>query len=119
MQKNFDEALISYIVHSTRPFSTVEDPNFIAVIKAANPNVKIFSRPTLMRRIKAREEEIKKRVKIQLKGPEFVGTTADIWSNRHHGYMGIAAHYIDSAPTAERVAEIINDVHDDFGLGVE
>lgn len=93
-QTNFDSALIDYVVNSIRPFSTVSDENFKNMIKAANPSLKVLSRPTLMRRIKDEEGRWKEIVKTQLKEAEFVSTTADVWSSHHHSYMGVSAHYI-------------------------
>lgn len=131
-QKNFDAALTSYVVNSIRPFSTVDDNNFKSLIAAANPSLKVMSRPTLMRHIKADEKRWKEVVKEQLKEVEHVSTTADIWSTHHHAYMGISCHYIGkdlerrsvllavkhfkSPHTAERVAEIISEVHEEFEL---
>lgn len=131
-QKNFDVALVDYVVKSIRPFSTVSDPNFIDLIKAANKEINVMGRMTLMRRITDLTLTLKQKIIAKFNNAEFVSTAADIWSNQHHSYMGISAHYIDknmerrsellavrhfpNPHTGERIAEVISAVHEEFNL---
>lgn len=59
---------------------------------------------------------------------------ADIWSTKHHGYLGVSTHWIDdqlkrrgrvlacknfkNPHTAERIAEELYMIHDEHGLPV-
>lgn len=133
-QQRFDDNLVDYIVGSMKPFSTVDDEAFVALF-SFDKEIKIMSRRTLMRNIAVRGDEDHKKTVAALKEVDEVCTAADIWSSKHHGYMGITCHWLDDElqrrsrvlacrnfkgrHTAERTGEIISKIHDENGLPVQ
>ena len=118
-----------------RPFSTVDDPNFNALIQCANSSLKVMSRRALMKCIQDKTTLIRNQIKIEFEKAQFVSTIADIWATKHDSYLGVAATFLDisfvrhvrllackpfpSPHTGERIAEGLSQIHKEFGLSLE
>lgn len=92
-----------------------------------------MSRSTLMRRMDDRKKEEQVAVVRELAKVDKVCTLADGWSSRHHGFLGVSAHWLDNnlerrsrvlacthfrnPHTAERIGELLFKVHNDNNLG--
>lgn len=48
-----------------------------------------------MRRIKAKFTSETEETISELAKADFICTMADIWSSKHHSYLGISAHWLD------------------------
>lgn len=134
-QERFDAALTRYVTNSMRPFSTVEDPNFKEMIATLNPEVKMMSRGTLMKRIEESTEESRTEAKELFSRATYVSTCADIWATKNDSYLGVAATSLDDSyhryirliackpfpnpHTGERIALHLSSVHTAFSLGEE
>lgn len=131
-QANVDEALIEYISKSLKPYSTVEDPNFIKLVKVIDPSIKVMGRKNVIQGIAAHFNKCQEYSRNIFDQAQFVATAADIWSCSRHGYMGvtatvltqnferinraIACKHFKNPHDGERIAEIISNIHDSFGL---
>lgn len=131
-QQEFDQKIVNYI-KSMKPFSTVDDEYFVDIFSSIT-DLKVMSRTTLMRRIKEEKERDSNDTKTSLANAEPVCTVADIWSTKHHGYLGVTCHWLDenlerrsrvltcknfkNPHTAERIAELLSFIHEDHGLTV-
>ncbi|XP_043269475.1 uncharacterized protein [Venturia canescens] len=96
-----------------------------------------MSRATLCRRIENLFQDKMKEIRNILETKAmYVCTTADIWTSRSRRFLGVTAHWIDNATltrqsfaiacqrfpgshTAERIAEVLLDINESFGLNTE
>ncbi|KAK9529991.1 hypothetical protein VZT92_011531 [Zoarces viviparus] len=118
------------------PLSTVEQTEFVELIHGLNTNLTVISRRTLRRRIAADFNAKKSDLKEKLKTVQYVCTTADIWSTSKTSFMGVTAHWIKPDSTEResvvlacrhfpsphnynRIAEILEEIHSEFGLSNE
>lgn len=131
----FDDSIVSYVVNSMRPFSSVSDKWFINMFKVANPDLKVMSRSTLMRRIQSRRDLDHKETVAELAKSEYISTMADIWSSKHHSYLGVSATWLDddlkrhfrvlacspfdNPHTAEAIGEKLHTIHEKHGAVIE
>lgn len=124
--------MIDYISKSLKPYSTVEDPNFIKLLKVIDPTIEVMSRKAVMEGIAVKYKNCQDSTREIFDKAQFVATAADIWSCSRHGYMGVTATML--TPNFERVnraiackhfknphdgpsiAEMISNIHDSFGL---
>ncbi|XP_060864379.1 uncharacterized protein LOC132940692 [Metopolophium dirhodum] len=101
-QKKLDENIMRYIILGMKPLSTVKDEHFIKIFKDLDCDLTIYSRRTLSHRIDGDYKKINGAIKNLFEMKQLlVTTTADIWSTKHHSFMGVTAHWIDSI-TLER-----------------
>ena len=94
--KELTNALLLYIAGDLCPLSVVESPYFRNLMKKAEPRFKVPSRKHLSDRLlNEKADEIKNKVKEELKRAESVCLTVDLWSNKQmKGFIGITGHYI-------------------------
>lgn len=95
--------------------------------------IKIPSRFQITHQIQSRFDSHKAKLRLALSKPKHLCQTVDIWSNKHRGYFGITAHWIDdknferksvalscahfaSPHTNERIAERLQIVSHDFDI---
>lgn len=132
-QKEFNENIVDYIVGSMKPFSTVDDAAFVKLF-SFDKDIKIMSRSTLMRRIEEKDKQVHNETVVALTEAETICTVGDIWSTKHHGYLGMTCHWLNdklerrgrvlacrnfkSPHTADRIAEQICSIHEEHGLDV-
>ncbi|KAK0050590.1 hypothetical protein Bpfe_019927 [Biomphalaria pfeifferi] len=131
-----DQLITKYIVMGMRPQTTVEEPEFKALVAGLckiNTEVVVMSRRTLGRRLNEMELQMIEKLKQVLSEQTFVCTTADIWSSNGRRFLGVTAHWINisslsresaalacrrfpGSHTYDRIAELLYDVHENFGI---
>lgn len=132
-QQRLNDNIVEYITASMKPFSTVDDPNFVRLFDF-DKELKIMSRGKLMRLIKRKCSRTNDETVMALSKAEYFCTMADIWSSKHHSYMGVTVHWLDddlkrhsrvldcahfeNPHSHDRTAEIIGSIHTDYELGV-
>lgn len=93
-----------------------------------------MSRKTLMTRIATQNKKDHDETQETLAKTKTVCTMADIWSTKHHGYMGVSCHWLNdnmerrsrvlacqnfkNPHTAERIADVIFSVHENYKIDV-
>lgn len=63
-----------------QPFSVVEAPSFINLVRNLAPSSTVMTRRMLVGRINARYEGMKSKLKATLEGIQYVTVTADCWT---------------------------------------
>ncbi|KAK0042949.1 hypothetical protein Bpfe_027613 [Biomphalaria pfeifferi] len=131
-----DQLITKYIVMGMRPQTTVEEPEFKALVAGLckmNTEVVVMSRRTLGRRLNEMELQMIEKLKQVLSEQTFVCTTADIWSSNRRSFLGATSHWINisslsresaalacrrfpGSHTYDRIAELLYDVHENFGI---
>lgn len=80
-QKKIDAAILRFIIENVQPFSIVESPAFIDLIKIGlPPSIRIICQKTLREKLNQSYCEMKTTLENQLAEVEIVSTTADLWS---------------------------------------
>ena len=126
-----------YIIDDMLPLSTVESPAFrklvSGLLSASLQSVEMPNRKSLSSYIQKAYEMMVKKIKETLEGVSQVSTTADVWTARHHSYLGMTVHWIDHKSLKRHKAAIacirvvgrhtydvlaakIEEVHRNFGL---
>lgn len=96
--KKLNQAVLRFIIHCYQPFSIVEDPIFIAMLKAFDPRHNQRGRKFLSKEdLFAELEMTTKAVKNVLLHVGFVAYTSDCWSANSNAYMSLTCHFIDNA----------------------
>jgi hypothetical protein len=99
-QRQFDKAVIQFIVQDMRPFSVVEGKGFERLIHVADPRLTVKHRTTYSREKLPRlyEENQQKFIKVLEKHKESllsVAVTTDLWTSRSGDpFMCLTLHYI-------------------------
>ena len=103
MRKPFDVdifmgKLMKWIVRSDQPFSTVDDPDFIDMMKYIKNDIDLTSRRTLMRRLDTLYSQTKGVLKAELgKIDSKFSLTCDVWTSKNqHSFFGFTLHYINA-----------------------
>lgn len=68
------------IINQCLPFSLVESEDFKVLIQEGYPNLKVISRPTLMKRLDSNISTLLKNMKENMSHVIHITTTADCWS---------------------------------------
>lgn len=95
-QARLDVVIVNYIIAEARPLITVESPSFRDLIQGTSCNLKaqVMCRKTLTVRIAKEFILFQKELKDEFDSVLRICLTADIWSARHRGFMGVTAHWI-------------------------
>ena len=131
---NATRAILDYIVHSNKPFSTVDDPRFWKLICHFQPNYKIPSRKTFRDMIPARVKEMKASLRRSLNQASDVSFTTDIWTTKNNkaSHISVTCHWITTdwqrrdfvlactpfpvKHTAENIAKKLKEAFSEWGL---
>lgn len=133
-QEQFEENLVDFVTSGLLPFSIVDQPKFKKLFEF-DPEIKVMSRRKLMRHVQKNTEEVLQEVTKEVAGVEYVCTMADVWSSKHHAYMGASVHWLDDklqrrsrvlackhfegSHTGEATAEEIIGIHAGHGISVD
>ena len=132
-QKAADEFIIAFIVKGMHPLATVEQTEFINLIQGLCPKISVMSRRTLSRKIDETVKNCMESIKAKVKDQLHVCTTVDVWSTKARSFLGVTVHWIDKvmlsresaalacrrfkgSHTYDRIAELLDEIHNDFGL---
>ncbi|EDW02868.1 GH10806 [Drosophila grimshawi] len=91
--ESFDHRVMSYIIDSAAPLSTVEEHSFRNMFKGTN--LRVMSRSKLELRLDARFGQMCESIKNVIATHKYVCTSADIWSHRHCSYFAYTCHWLD------------------------
>jgi hypothetical protein len=70
-----DESIVDFVVMTFQPFSTVDHPSFVKMMRVSNPAFKQFGRKALVSKIRNEYELLKSKLKGVLQGQYFALTT--------------------------------------------
>lgn len=135
-QSKIDSLVTSFIVKGMYPLATVEQKEFTDLVQGLCPGAGVMSRRTLRRRIDDEFTAKTTNLKETLKTLKHVCTTADIWSTKKTSCMGVTVHWIHrdtleresaalacrhfpSPHTYSRIAELLEEIHTEYGLTTE
>ena len=82
-QVEVDTLIEHYIVNSLNAFHEVESPAFVELIKGLQPDKRVMSRRTLMRRVTGMYDRQKAGLVKLLETVDSIATTCDIWTAHH------------------------------------
>ncbi|XP_046422338.1 uncharacterized protein LOC124180631 [Neodiprion fabricii] len=76
--------------------NTPEKPGFRMFVQKLQPLIKPPCEPTITKRMTAKYEELKIRVKAELREADSVCLTTDIWTHKNtmRSYLGLTVHYL-------------------------
>ena len=108
-QSMLDKYILEYITDSILPFNHVESDAFKSFVEnligSSSKQVRIKGRTTYTNRMKELFQSQKKSLIDSMEKADYVCLTADHWSARGRGFLGITAHWLskeqDSSPTRE------------------
>lgn len=133
-QEYLENLLMNWVIISNQPLQEMDNPAFIQFVNGLNPHFKIPSRNNLKKKIEARYDEEKEKLKNVLSlTPYSINLTSDIWtSNANESYLSLTAHYLDSdwalknsvldidklprPHTAKNIATRIFEILEDFDI---
>ncbi len=96
-QINVDKGIIDFVIQGLHPLSVVEQQGFIDLLLLLQPNLAVMSRGTLKNKVEKAAQQMKNNLKLALTKVEFIATTTDCWTAHRRGFIGVTAHWIDSA----------------------
>ena len=105
-QAQFEEKLIQFIVLSEQPLLLVEEASFGNLLSALHPDIKLFSRGTLRRRICEYHQIYEEALRSTLQEvPGKIAISLDMWTTKTSfiPYLGVLAHWISQNWTRECV----------------
>lgn len=96
-QETFREALLKWIVVSDQPFSEVDQPSFIALVKTLNPEAELVSDKTIRSDLMSKYEKMLQEKKIEMsKIPGKISLTMDCWTSTNSlPFAAIRGHWMD------------------------
>jgi hypothetical protein len=129
----FDDATALFFTTTMSSFNIIEQQSFLKMIEAARASKsKPMSRRQLMRHIETKVEESLAEIKKILEKVPSAATTVDIWSSKQHSYLAVVITWLDgdfnrylrllacepfdNPHTGDRIAEVLDSVHMEFGL---
>ncbi len=132
-QINVDKGIIDFVIQGLHPLSVVEQQGFIDLLLLLQPNLAVMSRGTLKNKVEKAAQQMKNNLKLALTKVEFIATTTDCWTAHRRGFIGVTAHWIDSATlqrccaalackqlkgshTFSALASALNDIHVEYDI---
>jgi len=80
-QKTLDTAILRFVVENILPFSIVDSPSFINLMKIGVPSsIRIICRKILKEKIQQEYQKMKSAIENKLAEIEVISATADLWS---------------------------------------
>jgi len=80
-QKTLDTAILRFVVENILPFSIVDSPSFINLMKIGVPSsIRIICRKTLKEKIQQEYQKMKSAIENKLAEIEVISATANLWS---------------------------------------
>ncbi|XP_038126956.1 uncharacterized protein LOC119773848 [Cyprinodon tularosa] len=132
-QVSVEKGIIDFVIQGLHPLSVVEQQGFRDLLLLLQPNLTIMSRGTLKNKVEKATQEMKNNLKLALKKVEVIATTTDCWTTHRRGFIGVTAHWIDSATLQRRCAALackqlkgshtfsalasaLNDIHVEYNI---
>lgn len=134
ISKAFEEKLLEWIVHDHVPFSIVESPAFVSMIKSSGMSIPFKSHNTIARRIIANFDVQRENLRLDLHETcQTISLSLDAWSSQNgKPILAIIGHWItpefsyrekvlefteiEGSHTGENMAYIVDGVLDELNL---
>jgi hypothetical protein len=133
-QAALDEYILDYVVENVLSLHHVSSAGFTKfVTRLTQGHLSPRCRQTITRQLEDRFTNQKEALRCKLESVEYICTTADCWTSRRRGFLGVTAHWLDSI-TLERkgaclavrelkgkhtydvIAQALESVHDEFQI---
>lgn len=105
-QVSVDKGIIDFAIQGLHPLSVVEQQGFRDLLLLLQPNLTVMSRDTLKNKVEKATQEMKNNLKLALKKVEVIATTTDCWTAHRQGFIGVTAHWLDSATLQRRCPSV-------------
>ena len=104
---SISQAVVRYLVHDLRPYSTVQSPAFKSLLHELEPRYTVPSRQTISERLVPAWHEMEKgKLQGQLDSASAVGLTADGWTSRAiDPYLTVTAHFLSGWEMQSKVLQ--------------
>lgn len=129
-QNKFDKKILNFLSDAMLPISIVDRTSFKLLFDGTGLNLKC--RQTYVGQLENLHKKNTERLKTLIKTVKYVCTTADIWSGNQKSFFGYTCHWLDDnwnrksfalacrrfsgVHSAERIADMISDIHSEYGL---
>lgn len=96
-QETFREALLKWIILSDQPFSEMDSPSFIALIKTLNPEAALVSDKTIRSDLMVTYQKLLQEMKtVMSEMPGKISLTMDCWTSTNSlPFAAIRGHWMD------------------------
>ncbi|XDV11629.1 hypothetical protein PO909_000517, partial [Leuciscus waleckii] len=106
-QGQINKAIARYVVENMQPVSTVESPafrQFVSMITCSG-GTQQMGRKTFSNYLDKEYSKVESELKTTFEGLDYIATTADIWSVHNNSFLGMTAHWINTAtPKRQKAA---------------
>ena len=131
------EAVLRYVVRGMKPLSAVDRPELWQLLAHFQPCYRVPTRSTIRNMIEPEAFQMKERIRQQVTTGEWLSYTSDIWTDdtTKESFISPSAHWITGywqrrdhvlacrhfpeSHTAENIERIVNEIHTEWGLGLE
>ena len=131
-KNSFNQNLLNFIGDTCSPLSVLEHKSFLKLFPAQH----VPSRRTITRLLAESHQEFIENIKMILDNIQYVCVTADVWSGGKRSFFGYTCHWLDAqtferksvalacrrfpgSHSFDRVAEIILEINEQYGLPVQ
>uniref|UniRef100_A0A8C1Z2W8 BED-type domain-containing protein n=1 Tax=Cyprinus carpio TaxID=7962 RepID=A0A8C1Z2W8_CYPCA len=137
-QGQINKAIARYIVENMQPVSTVESPAFRQLISmiTCSGGTQQMGRKTFSNYLDKEYSKMESELKTTFEGLDYIAITADIWSVHNKSFLGMTAHWINTATfqhqkaalackrikgrhTYDVIAAEIDHIHSLYGLSTK
>ncbi|XP_053212261.1 E3 SUMO-protein ligase ZBED1-like [Panonychus citri] len=131
-----DNAIVWFIVKGLKPFSVVDEPAFVQLLKSCCKHVSVPSRKTITNLTMQIYQRKKDLVSTHLQTIDWLLFTFVVWTDTYNSrsYLGLTCHYIDSycakslclkvialteAHSANYIATTVKDIMQEYNIDQE
>ena len=131
-QSHFDRLVLGFVGSNVLPVSVVESNSFKRLIKFCSPNLRVMSRPSMMKLIDSTFNELKQNFISVIRKGTFFCATANIWSTKHRSFFGYTCHWLyndferksislackrfSGTHSFDAISRMIHIIHEEYGL---
>ncbi|KAF7705749.1 hypothetical protein HF521_021035, partial [Silurus meridionalis] len=98
-QGQINKAIERYVVENMQPVSTVESPAFRQLVSmiTCSGRTQQMGRKSFSNYLDKEYSKMESVLKTTFEGLQYIATTADIWSVHNKSFLGLTAHWINTA----------------------
>uniref|UniRef100_A0AAY5KS23 HAT C-terminal dimerisation domain-containing protein n=1 Tax=Esox lucius TaxID=8010 RepID=A0AAY5KS23_ESOLU len=107
-QGQINKAIARYVVENMQPVSTVESPAFRQLVSmiTCSGDTQQMGRKTFSNYLDKEYSKMESELKTTFEGLDYIATTADIWSAHNKSFLGMTAHWINTATLQRQKAAL-------------
>ncbi len=107
-QGQINKAIARYVVENVQPVSTVESPAFRQLFSMITclGGTRQMGRKTFSNYLDKEYSKMESELKTTFEGLDYIATTADIWSVHNRSFLGMTAHWINTATLQRQKAAL-------------